>query len=60
MAGNGGVLMAYMINLPSCRDCVKRASVEVRDRWNGSNGVFCRTCGMRELKLQKKREEEAE
>jgi len=39
--------MAYLIDLnPTCHTsrCDRLAIYEVRDRWNGSRGKFCRAC----------------
>ena len=42
--------MAYMRPIDDKCRCGKRATVEVIDRWNGSRGKFCRSCGDRKLK----------
>ncbi len=45
--------MASLVDLKVHCDtpgCLKRAVVEVKDRWNGSRGTYCRTCGQRLVK----------
>lgn len=47
--------MAYIVEIPKpkCRDCSKKATHEVKNRFNASNGFFCRRCGEREVQRLK-------
>jgi DNA repair protein RadC len=44
--------------MPRCRSCGKLAKVELVDQYSKSCGLYCRTCGARELREARKREDE--
>ena len=51
--------MAYLVSItPSCVRCGKKATVELRGRFNEVFGRYCATCGKAALVQQQQREDE--
>jgi hypothetical protein len=42
--------MAYLRELPTCKECARPATVELMNNYNGSMGYYCKTHGKRALK----------